>query len=51
MIYSDMENVPSKPSAAGVIIFGSGKFWVWTYASFVPNGENIIQYALPSCGG
>ena len=46
-----MENVPSKPSAARVICFGSGKFLVWTYASFVTNGENIIQYVLPSCGG
>ena len=46
-----MENVPSKPSAGRVTFFGSGKFLVWTYASFVANGENIIQYALPSCGG
>ena len=26
--YADMENVPSKPSAARVIFFGSGKFLV-----------------------
>ena len=31
---ADMENVPSKPSAARVIFFGSSKFWVLTYAFF-----------------
>ena len=30
-ILTDLENVPSKPSAAWVIIFGSGKFLVSTY--------------------
>ena len=30
----DMENVPSKPSAARVIIFGLGKFLVSTYTFF-----------------
>ena len=39
---ADMENVPSKPSAARVIFFDWGKFLVWTYASFVAYGENII---------
>ena len=48
---SDMENVPSKPSAARVIFFGSGKFLVWTYAFFGANGKNIFQYALESCEG
>ena len=28
---ADMENVPSKPSAARVFILYSGKFLVWTY--------------------
>ena len=32
MAHPDMENVPSKPSAAWVIFFGSGKFLVWTYS-------------------
>ena len=44
-----MENVPSKPSAARVIFFGSGKFWSEHTRFFVMNGKNIIQYALPSC--
>ena len=28
LVQPDMENVPSKPSAAQVIFFGTGKFWV-----------------------
>ena len=48
----DMDNVTSKPSAARVIFFGSGKFLVWTYAYFfVENGKNIPGYVtLPSHG-
>ena len=39
-----MENVPSKPSAAQEFFLARVNFWY-------EHGENIIQYALPSCGG
>ena len=39
----EMQNVPNKPSAAGV------KFWSEHTHVFVAIGNNIIKYALPSC--
>ena len=47
----NMKNVPSKPSAAREFFCGLGKLLVSTYKFLVANGENIIQYVLPSTDG
>ena len=40
-----MENVPSKPSAARVIVLDSGKVFAWKYAV---NVVSFIWFTFPS---
>ena len=40
-----MENVPSKPSVARVIFFGSGKFWS-EHTRFLPRIAKILSSML-----